>query len=214
VVLTAITAEYGLRFNRAGVLLFDESGERLIGQLGIGHLTRAEAEKAWEGSITNFHQYLVLLEAGQLPSTPLAEKIREFQLDFQPTNHDAFSRAVLLKQADNIAPSRQQELPAKFREFWRTTKSTLAIVPLVARAHCLGLLLVDNEFTETGVTTEDCEWLWAFANAMAIAIDNIRLLEEKQTGLRRLSALNRASNALISGEHPREGSGAHCQGDA
>ena len=47
IVLTGVTADYGLGLNRAGLLLLDESGEYLVGHMGIGHLEEDQARKAW-----------------------------------------------------------------------------------------------------------------------------------------------------------------------
>ena len=44
-VLTGMTASYGLRFNRAALLLVDRN--RLVGTIGIGHTDVSEARRAW-----------------------------------------------------------------------------------------------------------------------------------------------------------------------
>ena len=46
--LTAVTASYGLRFNRAQIYLFDEWREQLQGFMGIGHLALGDARRSWE----------------------------------------------------------------------------------------------------------------------------------------------------------------------
>src|ERR1700676_1766940 len=48
VVLTAVTAQYGLRFNNAAIFLYAPGGLQMIGHTGIGHFEKQRAVDDWE----------------------------------------------------------------------------------------------------------------------------------------------------------------------
>src|SRR5262249_6557145 len=62
VLLTGITAVYGLRLNRAALLLLDKTRTELIGQTGIGHLDETLARTSWaedqQRGLDDFGRYL------------------------------------------------------------------------------------------------------------------------------------------------------------
>src|SRR5204862_4166468 len=80
VVLTGVTAGYGLGFNRAALFLLDETREHLIGRMGIGHLEDQAAREDWARDhahgIYDFGRYLDLLEHRALALTPIGERMQ------------------------------------------------------------------------------------------------------------------------------------------
>jgi len=205
VVLTGVTADYGLRFNRAVLLLLDERRESLIGQMGIGQFDEKEARNAWrqddEQKLSDFAHYLEFLEQDQVPETPVGRWVSQLQLPVDTGAGDAFSRAVLDKCWLRIKPEENNQLPADFAKSF-DPRSPLAIVPLMVRDEVIGLLVVDNKFTQSPIIDEDLNSLMTFANTAAIAIHNTRLLKQVRIGSEKLISYYRVSRDLSTIQDP------------
>jgi PAS domain S-box-containing protein len=205
VVLTGVTADYGLRFNRALLLLLDERQEYLIGRMGIGQFDKKEARKAWaqdnEHRLYDFGHYLELLEKNELPHTPVGEWVDKLQLPVDAQARDPFSRTVLERHWIVVKPEEVGRLPVSFAEPFAPT-SALGIVPLVFRNEVMGVLIVDNKFTQSPITDEDVNSLMTFANVAAIAIYNTRLLDEVRSGSEKLFSFYKVSSDLTAIQDP------------
>jgi GAF domain-containing protein/response regulator of citrate/malate metabolism len=179
VVLTGVTAGYGLGFNRAALLLLDEQREYLVGRMGIGYLEELEAREDWDQHhkrrLENFQKYLELLEQDKLPPTPVGERVREMRLQIAPEAHsDLLSQAMHKRQCTLVTQDELDGLPESFVKSFEPALP-LVFVPLMARYRAIGLLVVDNKVTKSPVTPEDEEILLTFANTAAIAIENAQL---------------------------------------
>lgn len=184
VLLTGITAGYALGFNRAAVLLLDESRAHLVGRAGVGYLKEIEAHQDWERlyhrGVDNFTEFLRLLEQEKLPPTPVDERIRGLRLPVRPGDGaDLFSRAVAEKEhiiLDNAADL--AELPPAFRDVLDAGHPAI-VVPLVAHdGEVLGVLFADTKFTQTPITGEVVESLHRFVATVARNLRNVALLEQ------------------------------------
>ena len=90
-VLTGITAQYGLKFNRAAVLLIDETGKRLEGRMAIGQVKVDDARDVWDkDQAPTFADYRKLLEHGDLPRTELGERIHQLRFVVEESGRNAF----------------------------------------------------------------------------------------------------------------------------
>jgi signal transduction histidine kinase len=163
------------------LFLLDERQEALVGRMGIGHLVEAEALADWErpgrNSLEDFKWYLEQLAQGTLEPTPVDEKIRGLQFPLRSREApDLFSRTVAAGYPVHVS---QEEdlgaLPVAFRDAFQPAVP-LVVAPLKVRGRVIGLLVTDNKFLKSPVTSEDVESLVTFANTAAIAIDNARLL--------------------------------------
>ncbi|MFN8457502.1 MAG: GAF domain-containing protein [Anaerolineae bacterium] len=205
VVLTGITAGYGLGFNRAALFLLDEHGENLVGRMGIGHLAEAEAYEDWKrpGNLEreDFKEYLKLLEQDALPLTQIGARMSGLRLLLAEASSDAFSQVVLEKKYTLVTQERLDQLPASFVEAFEPALP-LVIAPLVARNQVIGLLVADNKFTRSPITLEDIESLLTFVNTAAIAIDNTQLWRQTELAHQRLNSFFEASNTLVSSGDP------------
>jgi PAS domain S-box-containing protein len=203
VVLTGVTAGYGLGFNRAALLLLDERREYLVGRMGIGHLEESAAERDWvqhhEKGLEDFRRYLELLEQDGLPPTPVGERVRGVRLPVVSAACDLFLRVIRERQCHLVTRDELEGLPPGFVEAFGPALP-LVIAPLIARGQTIGLLVADNKFTESPVTPEDEEALLTFANTAAIAIENHQLYREASAGRERLRSFYAASNALVSSQ--------------
>ncbi len=174
VVLTAVTASYGLGLNRAMLFLKNESGDALHGYLGIGHLRQRDAEQDWErdlGQEMTFQKYLDSLERGELHPTPLEKIVRDLQISLQESAN-VFARVYREgNRACVVLPKEARALPDEFK---RTVKprGELWLLPLKTEEQVLGVLAVDNRFNKRPIDAETLERLQTFVNQAALAIEN------------------------------------------
>lgn len=203
--LTAITAGYGLGFNRAAIFLLDDRGTQLIGQMGIGHIYPSEAEHAWvehaRSGLEDYRRYRDQLEQQRIPLTPVGERVSRMRLQLGPTAADAFAQVLEFRTWRIIHPEAHDTLPAGFKGALLPT-TTLVAVPLIARDTVIGVLVADNKFTREPITHELIDSLLAFANPTAIAIDRHRLLHAAHEAHQTLQSFYEASNAIEWAQSP------------
>lgn len=171
--LTVITADYALGFNRAALFLA-EQGDRLRGQTGIGHFDRERARKSWEQDRRNkqtFEQYLAQLRGGELAPTPVEQEVRRWMLDI---SDDGAFRQVLHSGKLKIVRARQarQHLPGAFFAWFGA--ADYAVLPLRAGSRPLGLVVVDNAHNREPLRRQRLAMLERFLSQMALVIETVR----------------------------------------
>ena len=204
IVLTGITAGYSLGFNRA--VLLGKEGEYLVGRMGIGQFYERDAWNAWEEQkLLDFSGYIDRLENDTLPKTPLDEIIDQLKYPVNPEADDVFSQSVLKQDLDSVLvlPVDQlKKLPRDFHSAFKPT-SPVVVVPLKAGSQVLGLLVADNKFTLSPITSEVKELLLTLVNTAAMVIHKVKLLEQTRTDSEKLRSLCQASSALVSSQDPK-----------
>lgn len=202
VVLTGLTAGYGLGFNRAALFLLDDRREFLEGQLGIGYIHQNEALGAWAADpACDFHQYLTMLEREEVPLTPIGENTRNLKFpvaseDLQTLFQTLLKQKCLLLLESELPPVIQNSFHAAFEPV-----SPLIIVPLIVNEQIIGLIVADNKFTRSPITGEDQEALLTYANTAAVAINHARQFQEIHTGRELLHSFFQASSSLLSSQN-------------
>lgn len=207
VLLTGVTAGYGLGFNRAVLFLRDEVDGNLVGRKGIGQLEESEARRSWEEDheegIYDFAEYIRRLDRDELKLTPVGAIASTLRLPLTEPASDVFSRLVGMDKSQLtmpdmlVMPDMHNQLPRAFREAFNPT-TPVAAVPLTARGNVHGLLVVDNKFTESPITPNDINSLLAFADTVAVALDNIALFHQTEQARVNLVELYKTSNELVS----------------
>lgn len=199
VVLTGVTAGYGLGFNRAALLLMDDRREYLVGRMGIGHLEESEARQDWaqhhRRGLEDFRGYLELLEQNGLPLTPVGIRIREVQVPIPSGACDLFLQVMRERRCMLITQGTSARLPESFVKSFEPAPP-LVVVPLMARGQAIGVLVADNKFTQSPITPEDEESLLTFANTAAVAIDNAQLRYDSARRIKELEHMHQAAEAL------------------
>ena len=204
VMLTGTTANYGLRFNRAALLLFDKYTVTLHGEMAIGHYSKAAAMADWEqhpdDSPYALQHYLEQIDSGDLPSSALDERIRDLTIPLQHAT--AFERALASGQVQQLTAADIEHLPAPFRKGFQPG-APLIIAPLIARKWVIGVLVADNKFTGQAIEPAVLNALVSLPNTAALALDNHRLLERSERANTQMRSLFEASNALLASREPR-----------
>ncbi|HEV2864644.1 MAG TPA: GAF domain-containing protein [Pyrinomonadaceae bacterium] len=209
VVVTGVTAGYGLGFNRAALLLLDERGEWLEGRMGIGHHTEEEARRAWDDThrqgLYELDRLLDAVRQRQVPPTPLARLIPPLRIPVlgRRQRPDPLSQAVLKGTPARVPPPRLRRLPKEFLDAFRPT-TEVVLIPLLSGEKTIGLLVADNKFTLAPITPEDISALGMFASTAAIAIDNIQWIQQTEAAAERLRSSFGASAALTSDKDPND----------
>jgi K+-sensing histidine kinase KdpD len=108
-----------------------------------------------------------LFEHRDSPLNTLAKGIR---VSLQP-NEEVLALTVLNKKPYNITNAATDPLVSdKLRETLKV--NSFATVPLVAKDRVIGVILVDNMFTQRPITDADIRFLTMFAHQAALAIEN------------------------------------------
>jgi signal transduction histidine kinase len=174
IILTAATmGGSGLGFNQAILLLTNERTNTLQGMMGVGPTSWEEAGQAWS-EVSRVHKSLMewiqtgaLFEHRDSPLNTLAKGIR---VSLQH-NEEVLALTVLNKKPYNITNAATDPLVSdKLRETLKV--SSFATVPLVAKDRVIGVILVDNMFTQRPITDADIRFLTMFAHQAALAIEN------------------------------------------
>lgn len=143
--LTAVTASYGLRFNRAMVFMLEPRSRRLQGTWGLGHLDAARARADWERDVAEgvtFDDYLRRLRADNLPELPLQAKVARFSLPW-PAESGALHEVVTRQQGVLVRRDQVADcLPAAFVSEFGV--ADYALEPLRRGGEVVGVVAVDN----------------------------------------------------------------------
>lgn len=204
IALTAITAGYGLGFNRAAIFLFDERADELTGQLGIGNISPSDADRDWDeharSGREDFRRYHDLLEQQRITLTPVGERVRTLRLRLGPPNSDPFAQVVHWNNWQIVHPEEFGSLPVGFVGALQPS-TDLAVVPLLGHGRAIGMLVADNKFTREPITHELIDSLLAFANTTAGAIETHMLIAETNRAHQQLQSFYKASNLLVWSQH-------------
>lgn len=202
IVLVAVTAGEGYRFNRA-FLFFREHGDpgRLVGRLAMGPFDSEEAAKIWRA----------LSEAAPHGGEPLADIVRRYSDQVEdpeggltqrvlaiqiPLDRDQcpLVRAVREKRSVRVEADAARE-GLGCQAIATLESPAFAVVPLIYGDEAEGCILVDNAITGKPIEEEEIRILELFADHAAHAIANAihheqthDLLAERNEALERLRA--------------------------
>ncbi len=185
VILSGLTAGDGLGFNRAFVLLADEGDRALRGHLAIGPETRGEASRIWEAmEAERFDLTRVMSRYDEFRADPLASRLVRLvanlsvPLPLAPDNQprpDTFwglVRRVLTEKRPLMVNGVEvgfTPTPLSLKNF--------ALAPLLAQDRALGVILVDNRWTDQPITESALDDLQSVANLAAVGVERARLHE-------------------------------------
>lgn len=195
IILTCVTSHEGLGFNRAMLFLVNERKKLLEGKVGIGPDTAEEADKIWRKieaekttlkDLINAYKKVIKRKGSHLDKLVKSVKI--------PLRESAGILALTVLEGmtfeittDEVSKKVKDPICAllKTRHF--------VTVPLKAKDKTIGVILVDNIFTNKSITKDDIRILTMFANQAGLAIENSHLYE-KTVGLSHLDSLTNLVN--------------------
>jgi len=178
VILTGVTYGAGLGFNRAMLLLVDESRQILRGRMGVGPSSGDEAAAVW-GALTATPRPLaeVIGERAELrrerEDSVFDRLARSFRIPLRGVE-SILARVALEGRPYRITDARHDP---RVHPEWegRLDVDEFACAPLVAKGKVVGVLVVDNKFNGKPITDEDLEFLAAFATQAGLTVENARV---------------------------------------
>jgi GAF domain-containing protein len=177
--LTAITASWGLRFNRAGVFLLNDSGQELVAAAGIGELEKAKALRHWKTWNHSQHSsidgYLSWIRNNSPEESDIGRAIQGLVVPVNQAQADCFSRVLFAREPEIVENpgDRESLIDAYFIQAFQPA-SPLYVVPVISGTRSIGVLVADNRFVPALVTEESTSYLRILANMVGGAIERLR----------------------------------------
>ena len=201
VILLGVTAEQGLGFNRAFLLLVEEAQgggcPRLRGKMAIGPSNAEEAGTIWstlsDQRLSLMDLYQMYVDHSATLDVLVNSIVAKIDIPLDWTEH-VLIRALQSRQWVNVLGGRivggEGEVDAGLCELLLC--DTFAVIPLSTREKAIGVLLVDNRITRIGISDADLQMLKVFANHAGIALENSQLRANLERRLQELAQLNQA----------------------
>jgi len=177
-VLTAVTVSDGLGFNRAMLFLVNDEQSVIRGAMGVGPATHEEAWEIWSRLSVEHKSLPDILrdvQDGPLRKDSFMDRLCcgvEIPLEADTI----LARTVKEKRAFHVADVRFEPLSDTIL-IQQLGTNAYATVPLVSRDKVIGVLWVDNLYSQKPITEHDLEFLQGFTDQIASAIENARLFE-------------------------------------
>ena len=205
-ILIGITAEAGLRFNRAFLALFDETGAFLEGRLAIGPGSREDGDRIWRDMISQkmgIHALIANIQGGEIKNdTEVNRIVQALRVDAKDENH-LLVRAVRNRQSINVINGRC-EYPVPVELLGLLQEDTFVVVPLYSPSRALGVIIADHFINREPITAERIIGLESFASQASLAIEHCHLYMAMQRKIQELEAatleLEKNKNLLIEAE--------------
>ncbi len=188
-ILVGITAEEGLKFNRAFLLLFNHDNTELQGKMAIGPPCKAEAGRVWdEIKRNNLH----LTDILNIVKTSCLDKDTELNTIIQSLNIPASEDEHVLIKACSSRISihvqdgqlKEEQVSAQLLEILQETN--FIITPLFSPKKSLGVIIADNFVTGHPISKDDINSLEIFANQASLAIEHSHLYMDMQNKITEL----------------------------
>jgi signal transduction histidine kinase/DNA-binding response OmpR family regulator len=194
-ILVGITAEEGLRFNRAFLALFDEAGETLEGRLAIGPGNREDGGRIWhdlQRQDLGLHDLFARIQRNETGADAEVNRIvRALRVNAVDVEH-LLIRAVRTRQSINVVDGRCA-YPVPLDLVGLLQEDTFVVVPLYSSSRALGVLIADHFVNRIPIDDERIHALESFASQASLAIEHCRLYVAMQ---RKISELEAATNEL------------------
>ena len=179
--LVGITAEEGLKFNRAFLLLFNDDDSELQGTMAIGPPCKADANRVWKK-----------IKEKDLHLSDMLENVKTSCMDndvglntiVQSLRVPANNQEHVLIQACNkrLSIHVQNGLvgkhPVSSQLLNSLEENNFIITPLFSPNKSLGVIIADNFVTGHPISTDDINSLEIFANQASLAIEYSHLYKD------------------------------------
>jgi len=181
-ILVGITAEEGLRFNRAFLAIFDDEGKVLQGKLGIGAECREEAGRIWSEMREKKLDFLEIVRNIKKSclngDTKVTQMIKSLQIPVTDSEH------ILIRSASErrsiLVENGQADVPVSKDFIELLGEDTFVVIPLFSPSKSLGVIIADNFVTRQPISKNHIRSLGIFANQASLAIDHSRLYMEME----------------------------------
>lgn len=179
-ILSAVTSHEGLGYNRAILLLLDETGTELEGRMAIGPTHPEASPVVWkmieENKITLEGLLDVYHKSGKQIDIELNKIVAKIRVSLEKT------RGVLAKTVTEDKPhlvSKEESDHELSETHLRSLGiSQFGVVPLRGKERVIGVLLIDNVTTKKEISEADLRRLMMLANHAGLALENAKTYNE------------------------------------
>ena len=181
-ILVGITAEEGLRFNRAFLAIFNEEGTVLQGKLAIGSECREEANRIWSELREKKLDFLEIVQNIKKSclngDTKVTQLIKSLKVPVTNSEH------ILIRAAQErrsiLVQNGQADVPVARELLELLHEDTFIVVPLFSPSKSLGVIIADHFVTNLPISRDHIKSLEIFANQASLAIEHSRLYMEME----------------------------------
>jgi len=181
-ILVGITADEGLRFNRAFLAIFDEEGHVLQGRLAIGSECREEAGRIWSELREKKLDFLEIVQNIKKSclngDTRVTQLIKMLQVPVTDTQHILIKSAM--ERRSILVERGRADVPVAGDLIELLSEDTFVVVPLFSPRKSLGVIIADHFVTREPITKDLIRSLEIFANQASLAIEHSRLYMEME----------------------------------
>jgi signal transduction histidine kinase len=190
IILICVTARQGLGFNRAFLLLLNQTGTLLEGKLAIGPSNSEEAKRIWDSLSAReqsleevLRSYKDVLKEKDVLVNQIVRKLKIILSD----ERNPLVKSILNKRAYNVF---REEIQKEVEFFKLLGAEQFAIAPLISKDKMLGVILADNLITRKPIDDEDVKLLSICAHHAAAAIESSQLYQELAEKVSKLAEAN------------------------
>ncbi len=198
-ILVGITAEEGLRFNRAFLAMFDNRQQVLAGRLAIGPDRKEEGNRIWrdiKNRDLDFHNLLDNIKKHSFAKDIEVNRIvQALSINARESDH-ILIRAAKERRSVNVVQGKS-EWPVPPELIGLLQEESFAIVPLYSPRRSLGVIIADHFVTNEEITPLQIHSLENFASQASLAIEHYHLhtsMEDK------INELEKQQDMLIEAE--------------
>ncbi len=181
IILTAVTSHEGLGFNRAMLFLVNKKDGALEGKMGIGPHSIDEATRIWKSIEEKKMALEDLINAydnfKRDPNSKLHNLVKSMRIPLDESQGVLALTVLEGMLFEVLTEEARQRVDDKYLQ--ALGMQYFVTVPLKAKDKVVGIIAVDNIFTQKPITKSDTGLLSLFANHAGLAIENSRLYEEK-----------------------------------
>ena len=181
IILSAVTSQEGLGFNRAMLFLVNKNRSILEGVMAIGPTNSEEAYTIWKKideeqlSLDKIVDMFHRIESHVLKA-PLNTNVKKIKLSLSDSS--SILTMCALESMNLEATTTSKRAKIKDQVLDKLNIDLFACVPLKGKRESQGVLLVDNMINKEPITKDNIRMLSMFANQGGLAIENAHLFEK------------------------------------
>ncbi len=179
-ILTGITAEEGLKFNRAFLLLFNDDHSKLQGTMGIGPPCKADAGRVWdEIKEKDLHLTDILQNVKTSSDTndPELDKIVHSLTVAANDQEHILIQACNMRKSIHVRNGTADNQAVADELLHSLQENDFIITPLFSPNKSQGVIIADNFVTARPISEDDINSLEIFASQASLAIEYSHLYQ-------------------------------------
>ena len=208
-ILVGITANEGLRFNRAFLAMFNDDDTILEGRLAIGPDCREKAGEVWDEMHNKDIKLLDIIKDArkQCNSEDRAvnQIVKQLRVATDETDNILIKatterRSITVARENGSIPipyerrgekrNEPHTLPVPHQLMELLDEDSFVVVPLFSPRRAFGVIIADNYVTQLPIQNESIRSLELFASQASLAIEQSHLYMDMQKQILQLEALN------------------------